>query len=377
MTDTNNDTNGGDDAEWRELVDDDLLDESDSEHLDADGSNPGGSTSETTVQDADVDGNDEGRAGRLKASLTQAGERAKDAGYRLAGIVTVPVAIFVMGFLGLATRFIPSGERFWSRLIELSVERFHRSAGGDAVAFNHLPDGRVRPEAVKYLQASDEFQEGDTGGWKAKGREKKWREEAGGDGVHRLGRAPVVLLDEKADKRATLFEAHVADAIEQGDELFVYDGATISPQIQAKVTTLDAAQAGGDAAVADGGQPDGQYVQDVEAWVRSLGVTDKGALSDWLVEIPEGGKQVSVPRVKDAYEEKGSAETLETVKTASYLAGKDGDYEEFLKKIVLYAFGFVALVMFIVFALPGMLGGGGGGGGGSGIIPFTTALVGV
>lgn len=288
-------------------------------------------------------------------------DRGRAIGKRIGGkagaAVAGTIAAVMMAFGGLLMKIIPYGGRFWKGLAVRSIEKYHRRVGGDAVGLLHKPNGHIKLEAVKWTEGDPEEEK--RPGWQASGRDKTWTASADGREVDRLGKAPVVLLDESANHRATVVEARVAEALDMGEYQPLYESdrievdATVEPQVDPSAMDADGS------AVADGGHS-GWQIDDI----RIGDVVDNDAIVDISPEDDHDGQHVSLRKVKETYRHKSDAETMENVKTAAFLAGRaNTDMKSFVIKVMLVGAGLAMLGLVGPELVSALFGGGGGGGG--------------
>jgi hypothetical protein len=307
--------------------------------------------------DDEISGEDESSGPRGKLDVWSARGAGRNAGVVVASWITGLIAA-VGGFVvGLLTRLVPYGGRFWKALAVMSVERYHRVAGGDAVGVNLKQSGKVDLEPVAYRPADIEDQK--RAGWQAAGRDKAWEASADGREVDRLGKAPVVFLDESASQRATAVEARVAEAIDLGRFREVLDAQNV--QVVKEIVMPEAGDGQGDAAVADGGT--------VEENTRLEDATID-AIQDVIVDItPDGdydGQAISMRKVKETYRQKADGEKMEEAKTYGYLAGMSmHDNRGMVIKILLIALAMIMAATMGPTLIQVLFGGGGGSAGSS------------
>jgi hypothetical protein len=273
-----------------------------------------------------------------------------------------------LGLVYALTKLLPVfGERFWKKLALRTMYLYHQRAGGDALGVEALTQEKADLTPVKYKPAEQTEQE-ERPGWSAKNRDKVWSPTTFGRSTMRLGKVPIIPLDNDSWQATSYAEARVAEAVDQGDTRPLYDVS------DAELTaTFDATGAGGagQQAVADGGT----NVQNMEFNPRST-----APFKDMIVEIggdDYDGQAISFWKTKELMLETTTTEEMERQEERGFLAGRSrDDLKSWALKIMLIgaALGLAGLVgPELVNAVFGG-GGGGGGGGGAGIIPFQLSV---
>lgn len=281
-------------------------------------------------------------------------DRSKDAGAgitkRIAGLFAT-VGKIIMGVLAGLTRPIPLlGTKLWKSVTMSGLKHYHKAAGGDRVGLEVRPNG-MELTPVKWRGPSQTTME-EKPGWKAKGRDKVWKDATDDAGL-RLGKVPVIPLDSESWRAHSTYEARLAEAVDQGKTREVYDVS--EAELYAEV---DMSGANGAGAVADGGV-------DVQFRPR-----DSPVFQDTIIELGGDdfdGQVVSWDKAKELAVERTATEEMAQQEERGFLAGRSKqDMKSFVWKVLLVAGGI---------ALGGLVGPEliaalfGGGGGGASIVP--------
>lgn len=278
-------------------------------------------------------------------------------------LMVVPAkALETAGKTALTTfsTIIPRGERAYRGLAEWAVRKFHRSHGEDLTGFVLAPDGMHLDRFVHKQPDEEEGEGGERGGWHGYHTDYgPWEEAADGRDVETWGSTPIGFFDSASDRRATVTQARVAEAMDLGRGRPLVENAALS----VNQMTIDAGQGNGANAIADGGVSQDQVRVDATQHLK-----------DFLVDIgPDGdydGMQISLRKVKEVYQEKGSSEQHEEAKKLGFLAGRAAMDERDLGKILMWVALAVAAAAMGPELVSSVFSSGGGGGGGSGIMPF-------
>lgn len=235
----------------------------------------------------------------------------------------------------------------FKRLAVKSIENYHKTAGGDAVAINAKPGQQVDLEPVLY-RSPEECSEGEQPGWHVKGREKVWNPAGEGNSVNYLGRTPTVLLEDDSHVEAGWLAPRIGEAI----ELDNYRPVFTNPEITA---VIDAPPAGANGARADGGA-------NMEFELEAAGVFS----GDNLIDLDSGagydGMRISAEKAREWQAETADSEQMQLTDDRAFMRGMMAAMDDEDKKYILYALGFVLLALAIMFIGPSLMGGEGGGG---------------
>ena len=250
------------------------------------------------------------------------------------GIATVPKPL--LGVRGT----------LFKRLAVKSIENYHKTAGGDAIAINAQPGQQIGLEPVLY-RSPEQCEEGEQPGWKVKGRDKVWSAASEGSSVNYLGRTPTVLLEDDAHVEAGWLAPRIGEAV----ELDNYRPIFTNPQITG---VLDATPNG--QARADGGA-------NMEFELEAAGVFS----GDNLIDLDSGagydGMRISAEKAREWQAETADSEQMQLTDDRAFMRGMMAAMEDDDKRYILYALVFVLLALAIMFIAPELLSGGGGGGG--------------
>ncbi|QKG91690.1 hypothetical protein HPS36_02075 [Halorubrum salinarum] len=327
-----------------DLIDDDILDESDDERevRSADPDDSGGfdaTESATSARDSIAESASTARDGisdareALEPRARAAGERVGELSGRALGASIAFLVSMASALVYTVTKFLPFiGEKFWKSAIETCVVRYQKAAGADVVNFVFREQGKVEPVATKWHEGEDT---GEKPGWKAVGEEKVWDPGAEGRGVERLGKADVIFSDEAAWHTADPLKMRVSEALDLENVEPLVTNATLQQNIISANTNGD-----GKAAMADGGAQAGPITLDPH---------QHQAFDDFAIDLsPDNpaadGMRISGRKYKEMDLTKTSAEEMKNQETRGFLAGRAGtDNKSLLLKIVLAAFGFVLL----------------------------------
>lgn len=238
----------------------------------------------------------------------------------------------------------------FKRLALKSIENYHKTAGGDAVAINAKAGQQIDLEPVAY-KAPEECEEGEEPGWRVKDREKAWHPAKEGNSVNYLGRTPVVALEDDSHVEAGWLAPRVGQAIEMDN----YWPLFTDPDITAHI---NAGGAAGNGAVADGGVGSMQFSLDDMGEYADDAVVDLGSGHGY------DGMRISLAKAREWQAEHAESEAMQMQEDRGYLRGlANGDDAPSLAKLLLICAAIILGVLGIVFLGPQLMGGGGGGGG--------------
>jgi len=338
----------------------------DADHGSSDDSEPTRTDADhPATDDADSDDDDLIDTEYIRASIGTYGGRA-GAGI-VSGLKWTGDRLFknFLGFLFVFSRLVPVfGEKFWAKLAKRTLFLYHRRAGGDALGIEALTQEKADLTPVKYKPAEETSQD-ERPGWSAKGREKTWNPTKMGRSTMRLGKVPIIPLDNDSWQATSFAEARVSEAVDMGKMRPLYNIE------QGEFTaTIDSQPAmSGGSAVADGGTK----IEQIEFDPKSSPIFD-----DMIIDLSADeydGQAISFWKAKELMLETTGTEEMQRQEQRGFLAGRSKDeWQSWALRIMLIgaALGLGGLVgPELVNALLGS-GGGGGGGGGAGIIPFVT-----
>lgn len=263
-------------------------------------------------------------------------------------------------------KLVPFRQRVFRRMAIKSLYNYHRVAGGDAIGFNALPNGKVDLQPIKY---KDALGGDDKPGWKAKGREKTWGAGAEGRGVDYIGKTPIVLLDDDAADKGSFLQSRVAEAIDLGQHQPLFT----NPEFILEVQSPPEADGSGPA-VADGGQVDGGPVTLSAPQLKAEGVFSSDCIIDLSSPSGADGMRVSWRKYKELYGETATTEEMKRQEERGRIAElKKNDKANLAFKMMLVALGIIAVVELGPTLVAGLFGvtGSAGGGGGSAIPTLT------
>lgn len=235
----------------------------------------------------------------------------------------------------------------FKRMAIKSIENYHKTAGGDALAINAKAGQQIDLEPVAY-RAPEECEEGERPGWRVKGREKAWDPAKEGNSVNYLGRTPVVALEDDSHVEAGWLAPRIGQAI----ELDNYWPLFADPEITAHINA--GAGATGNGAMADGGMGSMQFTLD-----------DMGQYADdAIVDLNSGagydGMRISLSKAREWQAETAASEAMQMQEDRGYLRGlANGDEGPSLFKLLLVCAAIILGTLFAVFGLPQLLGGSG------------------
>lgn len=250
---------------------------------------------------------------------------------------------------------VPFRQRIFKRLAVKSLENYYKISGGDALGLVAEPGQKLSVVPVKY-KPPEACEEGEKAGWHAKGQDKSW--EAGSEGhvVDFLGRVPIVALERDSHVEAGWLKPRVAEAI----ELERYDPLFATATINAIFDVNEPATgAGGQSAVADGGQ---------EAQFQGFQIDDPGmfagdAVIDLQSQDGHDGMRVSFRKASEWMSETTTTQEMQMQEDRGYLRGKmAAGNGPSVTKLLLICAAIILGTLAIIFIVPEFLGGSGGGG---------------
>jgi hypothetical protein len=232
----------------------------------------------------------------------------------------------------------------FKRMAIKSIENYYKTTGGDAIAINAKPGQQVALEPVAY-RSPEELDEGETPGWRVKGRDKVWNPGAEGNSVNYLGRTPTVLLEDDDHVEAGWLAPRIGTAIELDNYWPLFTNADIN-------AVVDYQRGSGQGqAVADGGielelDHPGEWAQD------NIVDLDSGPGYD--------GMRISTKKAREWRAEHTDSEQMQQQEDRGYLMGlAKGDEGPGIVKLLLICAGIILGTLAIIFLGPQLLGGSG------------------
>lgn len=311
-----------------------------------------------------------------------AGESAADVFAKPWGMLGRALGTFTSRLGYVFLRVTPMGARFWKNLALTAVENYRKRTGADALGLDHMQNGKFELIPIKYLDGLDDVE--DHPGWKQKGRDKRWQANNIEGSVPRLGKTPLVPLDDDAQHAGSMLECRMAHAVDNGKTRDVWSVDHANLNVIASLLEPADQQA-----LADGGEIDVEAEQNIiEVDGRAYQVHERelhageGLFADTIVDIGTAagfdGTAVSFKRYKDLESHTTTPEQMKNQEVRGYLAGRVGEDGKKIIKYALILFALATLVALGRDLIPAIFGNSGGGGGGGGsMIPFmlkTTAL---
>jgi len=316
-----------------------------------------------------------GRAARARERVGDAGAWVADqvgllGAWVLVGAVGVPLRALHAGAKNAAEVFeiiIPFKSRLYRSLTRWAVERMHKTGGGDAVAARIGEDMSLSLEPAKLKDADVDEDGADQAGWHLKSTDRVWDETMGGRDIARLGKAPVVFLPDDSTRRVSAIEAQVKNAFSRGDWQHLFRVEQEGAVEMDTTLYVDPRAAGGDGAIADGGQ----NVTDHD----TLPTTVKHAvLEDTLVDISQPGR-ISMARLSEMYRQAGDADRMDEVGRLNYEAGRlDAEDTDVIGKVFKLLLA-IAAILAVVLIGPDLLGSATAGASGGSLVPFVLGLM--
>lgn len=242
----------------------------------------------------------------------------------------------------------------FKRMAIKSIENYHKTAGGDAVAINAKAGQQLALEPVAY-KAPEECEEGERPGWRVKGREKSWDPAKEGNSVNYLGKTPVVALEDDSHVEAGWLAPRVGQAIEMDNYWPLFS----DPEITAHIDMRAGGAGASNGAIADGGTGTINFELD-----------DIGQYADdAVVDLNSGpgydGMRISLSKAREWQAEHADSEQMQMQEDRGFLRGlANGDEGPSLFKLLLVCAAIILGTLFAVFGLPQLLGGSGVGAGG-------------
>ena len=246
-------------------------------------------------------------------------------------------------------------ETMFKRMAVKSIENYHKTAGGDAVALNAKAGQQLDLEPVKY-RSPEEVDEGEKHGWKVKGRDKAWNPAKDGASVSYLGRAPFILAEDDDHVEAGWLAPRIGQAVELDNYWPLFTNASINAVIDA-----GGGGAGAGAARADGGMGLDFELDDPGEWAGE-NVVDLGSGAGY------DGMVISTDKAREWTTEDADSEHMQMQEDRGFLRGlANGDEGPSMFKFILLWIGSLLAALALILLGPELISGGGGG---SGINPL-------
>jgi hypothetical protein len=272
-------------------------------------------------------------------------------------------------------------DRVWKKLTLLSLKKFHKRSGGDALGLVARPGQQLEYRPVKF-KSEAECDEGEQAGWHAKGLDKTWAAGSEGRVVDYLGKTPVVLLEEDSHIEAGWLKPRIAEAIELDRYDPVFANPTLAPVFEVPeehldIQNTDAGGGGADVALSDGGHAD--PAEAFQGWELEAPGMFAG---DSVIDLGSGdaydGLRISHRKADEWMAETTTTQEMQMQEDRGFLRGKmAGESGPSVVKLLIICGAIILGVLFLVLVLPQMLAGSGGGGIGGAINPLTVAASGV
>jgi hypothetical protein len=241
----------------------------------------------------------------------------------------------------------------FKRMAVKSIENYHKTAGGDALAINAKAGQQIDLEPVAY-RAPEECEEGQQPGWRVKGREKAWDPAEEGNSVNYLGRTPVVALEDDAHVEAGWLAPRIGQAIEMDQYWPLFS----DPEITAHIDYGGGGGAQTNGAQAGGGTGAIQFELDDMGQYADDAIVDLGSGAGY------DGMRISLSKAREWQAETAASEAMQMQEDRGYLRGlANGEDGPSLTKLLLICAAIILGVLGIVFLGPQLMGSGGGGGG--------------
>jgi len=240
----------------------------------------------------------------------------------------------------------------WRKLAFKSLERYHRAAGGDALAIEKQPGQKIDLVPVKYISA-EENDEGERAGWHVKGRDKTYDAGPEGNSLNFIGRTPTIPLHADAAVETGWLAPRIGTAIELDNYWPLFVGAEIKPVFD--VQGPPGVDANGQA-VADGGL---NITRDdfSQFELSNPGMYAGDSVVDLSSQEGSDGMRISLRKSKEWQAETTTSEKMQMQEDRGYLMGLvDGNHTD-AKRIFLYAVLLVLGVLAIVLLGPQLISG--------------------
>jgi hypothetical protein len=302
------------------------------------------------------------------------------------GIVTLSISKSVDYTVYGFTRVVPWSQLLWRKLFRLSLWRYQRSSGADAISLTTMPNGKIRPEPVKWLERQFDGDTQDQTGWKVKG-EDRYYNATGGSETRRLGASDVVWNDITSRQQISSVEARFSKALDLPidapgpGKVQVYRDALIETTVPQSAMGSDLQTDGGQTLTS---QLTGQPVVDRQ----QITATHPGEWETSVVDVAAGqgydGLTLDPELVKEVYHHDAGADELRDAmargRLAALLEEEDQTTIALAALIIGGLFGLaIGYGEEIIAAVFGSGGGSaassGGGGGGGSVLPIMLDVV--
>jgi len=272
------------------------------------------------------------------------------AGARAGAAVSNAISTTILNLLLFVTRLVPFSWRMWRGFLNAGYRGMYKSSKKIDEIGHIVIDGQIKHVPLRYNHERGRYETiEDEPEW--------WESPAEADNEYRVaGSVPTVWASASTNELGSHVQAEVAEALDLGNDVAVYQDATVQ-----HVTVEDQRAGGSQQAVADGGRGRSEYVH----------VSNPGSLVDRVVDLSSDGdaKLISLEKYWQTYPSTEDPDKMEQERTIGRLMERDEDLKDYAMKMLLIAVGGIVGVTAILVLGPRLLSGGGGGGGGS-IIPF-------
>ena len=303
------------------------------------------SDSTTNGHDADTDADDMGS--RPETEESTLGRWAGKA------IATIPKPL--LGIRGT----------LFKRMALKSIENYHKTAGGDAIAINAKPGQQIDLEPVGY-RSPEEVDEGEKPGWHT-ANENVWDPAIEGNSVNYLGKTPTILVEHDEHVEAGFLAPRIGQAIEMDRYSPVFTNPTFKSvfDVGGQRRTDDAQ------ALADGGEsalPQQQLDQWAQQHLGGIELDRPGMFNgETLIDIDSrdgyDGMRISASKAREWQAENAESEQMQMQEDRGYIRGlAQADDGPSAMKLLLICAGIILGALGIVEVLPVLLSNSGGGG---------------
>ena len=313
-----------------------------------------GTDSRETYRNGDEPADDRRTYFEKVAALKPSRPSMSDEGGAVAGVLdeitTALAAITVRMLIGIS-KIIPGTERFWRGMLNAGYRGLHKSSGADAIG--HMAVGNeIKHVPLEYDYEKQRYENE---------YDDYWNVASEGDYEYRVaGRVPAVWGSAASNELGTHVQAEVAEVLDVGGEQYLYS----EPNIDVVLDAAQNGQGGQGQAMADGGM--------------QVNWRDMGMFDDALVDLGSENRIVSMHKYFETYPSVVAPEEMQLQEWRGRQAEQNRDYAKLAMKMMLIAFGIIAVVQLGPPLIQALFGGGGGGGGGGGsIIPGMIASLGV
>jgi len=234
----------------------------------------------------------------------------------------------------------------FKRMAIKSIENYHKTAGGDAIALNAKAGQQLALEPVQY-RAPEDVDEGEKPGWKAKGRDKTWNPATEGNSVNYLGRAPFIQVEDDEHVEAGWLAPRTGQAIELDNYWPLFTDVELNAVLNA---------GGAQGARTDGGMG-----------AMELELADAGRWSgENIIDLGSGegydGMLISTAKAREWTAENAESEHMQMQEDRGFLRGlANGDEGPNMFKFIALWIGSLLAALALILLGPEVISGGGGG----------------